>query len=272
VPGKPWRLVIDGPVEGATNMALDRAVLRAREAGEAPPTLRLYRWEVPTVTLGHFQPLEQVDLDACRRRGFDVCRRPTGGRGVLHDDELTYSIVASVSDGVPKGTAASYRYLSAALAEAYIALGVPAELTARERGSRGAGACYLHATQADLSLGAAKLSGSAQVWTGETVLQHGSFVISRDTAAEGDVFRLGPDGAEELSGATATLEGALGRRPSIGEMADAVAKAFERTLGVELVGGTLTSVENATAEDVRGEHALLTAPRKQSGAAEVVRG
>lgn len=267
MPGQVWRLVLDGPVEGATNMALDRAVLCSRAAGEAPPTLRLYRWEVPTVTLGRFQPVEQVDLDACRQRGFDVCRRPTGGRGVLHDDELTYSVVASTSDGVPKGTAASYRHLSAALAAAYRALGVPAELTARQRGRKGAGACYLHATQADLSIGAAKLSGSAQVWKGDAVLQHGCFVISRDAAAEGEVFGLDAESTEELAGGTATLEGVLGRRPSLGEIAGAVAGAFERALGIELKPGTLTREEVTAAERFRDEHAVLGVPRRRPGTA-----
>jgi lipoate-protein ligase A len=267
VSSKPWRLVIDGPVDGATNMALDRAVLHAREAGQASPTLRLYRWEVPTVTLGHFQPLEQVDLDACARRGFDACRRPTGGRGVLHDQELTYSVVASVDDGVPRGTAASYRYLSAALAEAYRALAVPAELTARERGSKGSGACYLHSTPADLSLGAAKLSGSAQVWKGDSVLQHGSFVISRDVVAESEVFRLGEPGVDALARSTATLEGVLDRRPDIESLAAAVATAFERVLGVRFLQGSLAPQEIVEAGRLRDEHSILVAPRA-AGAVE----
>jgi len=261
VPARPWRLVIDGPVEGATNMALDRAVLMARAAGGSPPTLRLYRWEVPTVTLGRFQPLEQVDLEACARRGFDVVRRPTGGRGVLHDEELTYSVVAGVADGVPRGTAASYRHLSRALAEAYRSLGVPAEITARQRGAKGAGACYLHATQADLSLGAAKLSGSAQVWKGDAVLQHGSFVFSRDVAAEAEVFRLDDAAVVALTQGTQTLDGALGRRPPLDEVARAVVQAFERALGIDLQPGVLTHDEAVTSVRLRSDHAVLSAPR-----------
>ncbi|MDO8914725.1 MAG: lipoate--protein ligase family protein [Coriobacteriia bacterium] len=258
--GRTWRVLIDGPVDGARNMALDRAVLASVASGVAPPTLRLYRWQVPTVTLGRFQPLEQVDLEACDRRGFDVVRRPTGGRGVLHDDELTYSVVAGVPDGVPRGTAASYRHLSAALAAAYRSLGVPAEVTARQRGVGGGGACYLHTTQADLSLGAAKLSGSAQVWMGETVLQHGSFVISRDVPAEAEVFRLTAQAADELGAATATLEGALGRRPSLDEISSAVTAAFERTLGITLELGVLSCDESALAERLTSEHRVSRSP------------
>lgn len=259
--GAVWRLVIDGPVEGATNMALDRAVLRRAAGGDGPPTLRLYRWEVPTVTLGRFQRVEQVDLDACARRGFDVVRRPTGGRGVLHDDELTYSVVASARDGVPRGVAASYRHLSAALAEAYRRLGVEAELTARPRGEKGAGACYLHSTQADLSLGAAKLSGSAQVWMGDSVLQHGSFVRSRDVAAEAEVFRLDAARTAALERDTMTLDRALGSAPSIEAIAGAIVEAFADVLGIVLEPGAPTADESAEAAADAAEARIWRARR-----------
>jgi len=244
------------------NMALDRAVLHGHVEGSSPPTLRLYEWEVPTVTLGRFQPLEQVDLAACERRGFDVARRPTGGRGVLHDDELTYSVVAGVREGVPRGVAASYRHLSAALAEAYRTLGVGAELTARARGRAGAGACYLHATPADLSLGAAKLSGSAQVWKDDAVLQHGCFVVTRDVAAEAEVFRLDPEGREELARTTATLTEALGSAPSLERIAEAVAAAFASVLDIRLEPGELSARERERAASYVADHAVHEAPRE----------
>lgn len=261
MPAPTWRLIIDGPLPGAANMAIDRALLDSRRSGACLATLRMYRWEVPTVTLGRFQELEQVDLDACARRGFDVVRRPTGGRGVLHDDELTYSVVAAVDDGVPRGVAASYRHLSAALAEAYRSLGIEAELTPRSRGAAASGACYLHTTQADLSLGAAKLSGSAQVWSGDAVLQHGSFVRNRDAEAESEVFRLGERGRESLVASTATLAGSLANAPSIEGIAEAAVRAFESVLGVRLEPGSLTRFECDLAAALTPEHVVRTAPR-----------
>ncbi|MDI6900332.1 MAG: biotin/lipoate A/B protein ligase family protein [Anaerosomatales bacterium] len=252
-----WRLIVDGPVDGARTMAIDRAVLRARADGAAPATVRVYRWRIPTVTLGRFQDEASVDLGACRRRGFDVVRRPTGGRGVLHDDELTYSIVASTRDGLPRGTAASYRHLCAALAETYRSLGVDAALTERSRGERSSAACYLHATNADLSLGAAKLSGSAQVWEREACLQHGSFVRTRDVTAEADVFRLDADAAGRLAATTATLADALGAAPAVEAIAEALAGAVERVFGVTLEAGDLTDAERAVADTLEPEHRVL---------------
>ena len=234
-------------------MALDRAVQLARQAGESPPTLRLYSWASPTVTLGRFQDVVGVDYELCVREGIDVVRRYTGGRGVLHDDELTYSIVAGVDDGIPRGTAASYRLLCSALAETYRLLGVDAALTARPRGDGSSAACYLHATPADLSLGLAKLSGSAQVWTADTVLQHGSFPRSRDIAREAAVFRLSPQATRRLAAETTTLADALGEAPSLARIADAAVAGLEAALGVRLEPAPITAEERERAVALLGE-------------------
>ncbi len=243
-----WRLLECGPAGGAWNMAVDRAVQIQREAGESPPTLRLYSWSAPTVTLGHFQPIDGVDGTAAVNGGVEVARRFTGGRGVLHDDELTYSVIASRADGVPRGVSASYRHLCAALVAAYRELGVPAALTARPRGEKGASACYLHATQADVSVGVAKLSGSAQVWMGDTVLQHGSFVIARDVERESELFRLDHSGRDALVKGTATLAERLDVTPTRDTVRNAVVSGFETVLGITLEGGALTEAESELAE------------------------
>ncbi len=224
-------------------MAVDAAIQSARATGDVPPTLRIYSWIRPTISLGRFQDVSGVDLESCRERGVDVVRRLTGGRGVLHDDEITYSVAASVDDGVPRGTAASYRYLCAGLEEAYRILGVDAELTRRTRGSGASPACYLHATPADLSVGTRKLSGSAQVWSGTTVLQHGSFTISRDLELESQAFRMDAAARRSLARSTATLADLLGVKPSRETITRAVSKGFEQGLGVSFFDGALTADE-----------------------------
>lgn len=237
-----WRVIVSDPADGPWNMAVDRAMLVAHVAGETPPTLRLYRFAPPTVSLGRFQRLEDVDVRYCAENGVGLCRRPTGGRGVLHDDEVTYSIVAGVRDGVPRGVRESYRLLSGVLAEAYRTLGIDAALTARDRGVAGA-ACYLHATAADLSLGAAKLSGSAQVWDHDSCLQHGSFVVTRDLERESGVFMLGTDASEALGRSTATIAQAIGRCPADEEIRHAVVSALESVMGAETAVDVLTDSE-----------------------------
>jgi lipoate-protein ligase A len=228
-------------------MAIDRALQLCREADDSPPTLRLYWWDVPTVTLGKFQDADRIDLALCRREGIAVVRRATGGRGVLHDDEVTYCVVASEQDGVPRGTSASYAHLGAGIVEAYRLLGVDTAVTSRSRGRSGSSACYLQTTQADVSAGSAKISGSAQVWTGTTCMQHGSFTRSRDLSREQAVFALTQAETDELRSGAVTLGECgvdVGDRQAI---VDAVIQGFGDALGLVLEPGELTETERDTA-------------------------
>ncbi len=257
----PWRLIVDdGPADGAWNMALDRAIQLSRDSGDSPPTLRLYRWKRPTVTLGRFQKSDTVDRDYCVSHGIDVVRRFTGGRGVLHDHELTYSLVCGTRDGVPRGVAASYRVLCEGLAEAYRILGVDACLTASSRGDRNSAACYLHATSADLSIGAQKLSGSAQVWSGDTVLQHGSFTVRRNVAVERSVFMLDDKATTLMASRTATLAELVVPTPGIERIADAVVQGLSRSMSVSFVLGEPTRDEVALARELLPQVNLITEP------------
>jgi lipoate-protein ligase A len=140
--------------------------------------------------------------------------------------------------------------------EAYRILGVDATLTARARGVQGAGACYLHATSADLSLGAAKLSGSAQVWNRNSVLQHGSFVLTRDVEREAAAFRLGPEKAAALAASTDTIVGALGRRPASAALESAAIQGFEGALGIVLEPGDMSLAELARIETLEPSFAV----------------
>lgn len=246
-----WRLLLHGPVDGALNMAIDRAVQHAHAHGSAPPTLRLYGWSRPTVTLGRFQDVAGVDLGYCASHGIDVVRRYTGGRGVLHDDEVTYCVVAGVSDGMPRGVAASYAHLCTALVAAFDALGVAASVTRSDERPHSGGACYLQTTRADVALGTAKLAGSAQVWMQDTVMQHGSFVRTRDHGREAALFRLDVEQTRKLS-ATATLESALGSPPDTAAITGAVRAGFEEALGIDLQEGSLNLAEIAHLSELLG--------------------
>ncbi|HOS42518.1 MAG TPA: hypothetical protein PK794_02405, partial [Armatimonadota bacterium] len=127
-----WLAPVEGP--GAFHMAADVAIAEAARAGQARPALRVYRWTPPCVTLGKFQPADgNVRLDACARLGYDVVRRPTGGRAILHDHEVTFSIIIAEDDlpGAGANIMESYRALGRALVDGLRRLGLPAELVDR---------------------------------------------------------------------------------------------------------------------------------------------
>ena len=111
-----WRLIIDGDLAGAQNMARDVAILESVSEGDSPPTLRLYGWDPPCLTLGRHQGIEAADLEFCSAEGIDVVRRPTGGRALLHQHELTYAVVAPLGRGpLPRGLQDAYRLICGAL-------------------------------------------------------------------------------------------------------------------------------------------------------------
>ena len=98
-PPATWRLIIDDqPRSGAANMAMDQALAESAAAGDAPPTLRFYRWQPPAVSLGRHQPITDINAEVVEQLGYEIVRRPTGGRAILHTDELTYAVTAAVDE------------------------------------------------------------------------------------------------------------------------------------------------------------------------------
>ena len=130
-----WDLILDDALDGAYNMAIDAALLDEVEHSPEPKTIvRFYRWRRPTVSLGRNQKIDAaVDRDFCGEHGIDIVHRPTGGRAVLHDDELTYAVASNDSTCFGDTIYANYKSVSEALCEGFIVLGVPAILAPETR-------------------------------------------------------------------------------------------------------------------------------------------
>jgi lipoyl(octanoyl) transferase len=187
-----WRLIQDEARSGAWNMALDEALWESVIAGVSGPTLRLYAWREPTISLGRFQQADGIDEAERQRRGFGLVRRPTGGRAVLHDRELTYCVVAPESALGARGVTATYCRIQSALREGLRALGVTAEvIPGTERGRAAHASCFALATPADGVVAERKLIGSAQARRRGVILQHGSLLLDQDVAAWEALFGPG---------------------------------------------------------------------------------
>jgi lipoate-protein ligase A len=231
-----WRLIDDleppiaGRLAAADQMAADEALLDSVAEG-APPALRLYRWVIPAISLGHFQPDDDVDRGACGRLGVDVVRRPTGGQGLLHGADLTYAVVMPRPAGAAGGVDAVYSVLAGALIAGLARLGVEAAV-ARHDGPAGP-VCFAGQQGADLRVGDRKLCGSAQVRRRGAVLQHGSILLTRLPFDETDLLRP-RSGApavtrEQLRASTVTLE-ELGAPADARRVADALVEGFAAAL------------------------------------------
>jgi len=249
-----WRLLDTGVADGATNMAIDEAILRAVAAGLALPTLRFFAWQPPCLSLGQAQSFADVDWEACFERGYDVVRRPTGGRAILHMDELTYSVAALEAEPrVAGGIVASYRRLSEGLLDGLRRMGVPgveAHHPEATRNSPSEPVCFESPSTYEITVANKKLVGSAQVRRDGGVLQHGTLPLAGDIARICDVLASRPDPVCVRARAT-TVASVLGRPVSFQEAAEAIARGFSSALNLELAPGDLLLQERAWADELR---------------------
>lgn len=259
-----WRLIVDsGPRSGAWNMALDEAIMQAVGAGEALPTLRLYQWEPPCLSLGKRQPLSGVDLEHCWRDGVDVVRRATGGWAILHTDELTYSVAALPTDPRAEGAILdAYRKLSAGLVAGLHRLGVPAAMNPVDPLGvhNTSAACFEVPSAYEVTIGEKKLIGSAQTRPHGRVLQHGSLPLTGDIARVVNYLWFQTEDArtalaEHLRERATTLGDILGRQVSFDEAATAVAQGFAEALTLDFETGSYTPAELESAERIAREKA-----------------
>jgi lipoate-protein ligase A len=171
------RIIIDGACDGAANMARDAALLDEHRPGD-PPVLRLYRWRPPAVSYGYHQGVEGFDADAIAAAGFGLVRRPTGGRAILHADELTYAVVgASPSPLFGESLHATYTRINEALLRFLRDLGLAADVSGGESREDARGmVCFKSAGRHEIHVQGRKLVGSAQRRHGGVFLQHGSIL------------------------------------------------------------------------------------------------
>lgn len=249
-----WRLLITPPRRGAWNMALDEAILEHIGRGESPPTLRLYAWEPACLSLGQAQPFADVDVVRLRARGWDVVRRATGGRAILHTDELTYSVIAPADEPRVAGSVPeSYQRLAQALLLGVRNLELSVEIESNAApvpaGPKTNPVCFEVPSTYEITVNGRKLIGSAQARRREGVLQHGSLPLSGDLARICQVLVFGnetarADASERLLGRAATVQSALGRAVSWDTAAAAFIRAFEAQLGLRLKRGRLSESES----------------------------
>jgi len=253
-----WRLVIDDALPGALNMARDQAILDLY-ARLQQPTLRMYRWQPACVSLGLAQRwARDVDHAACYALGIDVVRRPTGGRAILHEHELTYSVVVGLDHPLVgrSSVAHSYRALSAALQGGLARLGVqsafaPEQARRAHRPSHESAACFDEPASYEITVGGRKLIGSAQARQHDVLLQHGSLLLHADAARWARVLRL-PRALDShaLAQRMIALDEVLGAEPAFALIADALAAGFADACGITLVPNTLSRAEEERAAEL----------------------
>lgn len=173
-----WRVEIQGALPGEESMNLDAALLNDAKSPDFVPMLRFYDWLNPTLTIGYGQPRSDIDFDALKLDGVDFAVRPTGGRAVLHWDEITYSIILPSGHPISESSVLeSYHAISVGLADGLRRLGIEAEISRGESGGHKNPSCFSSTSRYEVSVGGKKLIGSAQRRKNGALLQQGSIPI-----------------------------------------------------------------------------------------------
>ncbi|QEY19410.1 lipoate--protein ligase family protein [Psychrobacillus sp. AK 1817] len=226
-----WYFIDSGPCAPSYNMALDEALLDWHSEGLIPPVIRFYEWNPATLSIGYFQSVEkEIDMEAVRRLGLGFVRRPTGGRGVLHEHELTYSVIVSEDyPDMPATVTEAYRVISEGLLKGFQSLGLeayfsipntPDKLQALKNPKTAV--CFDTPSWYELVVEGKKVAGSAQTRQKGVILQHGAILLDLDDEKLVQTFKFSTDEAREKV------------KKSINQKAVAINKLLQKPIPIDI--------------------------------------
>jgi len=259
---KQWRFIETGFSNGFYNMAVDEALLDTYESSIIGCVLRLFLWKPPALSLGYFQKIEEVDLDVCNRMGIDVVRRPTGGRSILHDRELTYSVVMPADKSILE----SYKKINMALLRGLNFLGIKASLVPKEKKTDfsnskiiRSSACFASASWYEIQADGKKILGSAQLRRKRALLQHGSLLLRLDREKLYSLFKFSSEEKRNLAlqesyACMTSISEVLSEQPGIEQISFALKKGFEEEYDTELVSSCLSCEETERARSLENKY------------------
>jgi lipoate-protein ligase A len=242
-----WHFVNTKSSNPFYNMAVDEALMNFVSREEIDPVIRFYTWDPATLSIGYFQKLtKEIDIEKVKEKGFGLVRRATGGRGVLHDKELTYSVIVPESHpNMPQTVTEAYRVISEGLLEGFKALGfeayfsVPKSKEAREKlKSPRSSVCFDAPSWYELVVEGRKIAGSAQTRQKGVILQHGSILQDINVDELFDMFTYRNDRLKEKMKA-AFMDKAIAindisdRHITLEEMETAFYEGFKKGLNIE---------------------------------------
>ncbi|MEH7494521.1 lipoate--protein ligase family protein [Neobacillus niacini] len=252
-----WRFIDSGNCSPSFNMALDEALLDWHSQGKIPPVIRFYGWDPATLSIGYFQKVDkEIDLEAVKAHGLGFVRRPTGGRGVLHEHELTYSVIVSEDHPeMPKTVTEAYRVISEGILKGFHQLGLEAYFavprTDEERSAlknpRSA-VCFDAPSWYELVVEGRKVAGSAQTRQKGVILQHGSILLDLDEDKLFSLFKYPSERVKDrmksaFKSKAVAINEISPRKITLEEAKEAFYKGFAEGLNIELESYDLTEEE-----------------------------
>lgn len=247
-----WGFIDSGHTSPAFNMALDELMVEWLSKGEIGSTLRFYGWSPAGISIGRFQDAnKKIDFQQAADYGVEIVRRQTGGRAVLHDQELTYSVAVPESHpAMPRSVKEAYLVISRGLSEGYRELGINAELAIPDASAEttDSAVCFDKSSWYELLVEGKKAAGSAQMRKKGIILQHGSIPIEIDSVKLFDLFsypsvELKQRARDAFKGKAIGINEAAEQAYNFDEVKAAFKRGFEKGLGIELETLTLTKAQ-----------------------------
>lgn len=257
--GQSWLFLDSGVHTPSYNMALDEYLLQQGAAGRKKPILRFYQWDPPGLSIGYFQKTKgKIDRYGAAQHGVRVVRRLTGGLAVLHDHELTYSVILPEDyPNMPGSVVGAYRVLSQGLLEGFRALGLQAELAIPEKKREGSHSpvCFEEASWYELVVEGRKAAGSSQTRREGMILQHGSIPLTVDEDKLFDCFdypneRVKARARKAFDGKAVSLDTLAGKVLTIDEVERAFYQGFEKGLGIQLAPADITPQDEQAVQEL----------------------
>ncbi len=254
-----WRVIIDPPATGAWNMAVDEALLQSAIRGDGLPTLRLYSWQPGCLSLGRAQPIQDVDKERTQDHEWDIVRRLSGGRAILHIDELTYSFTGNINEPLFQNEIIeSYLRIARGLVRFLNLLEISPEINHSRQADqihKAEPICFEVPSQYEITYQGRKLIGSAQARKENGVLQHGSIPLFGDITRITQCLRYEDEpkrsqAAIRMHSRACTLEEVLSKKVELVETIQPFIQAFQVEHELSFVEGTLTGEEKSLAESL----------------------
>jgi lipoate-protein ligase A len=255
-----WRFIESGPCPAAYNMALDEAIAVAVRKNTVPPTLRIYGWNAPSVSIGYFQRIADIDTEYCFENHMPIVRRMTGGRAIFHGDDITYGFSVKTLSGLfSGGLLDSYKKISIALSLALTRIGLSPESKC-VRGNRRSSSssprnpfCFQAISFGEIAINGRKIVGSAQKrWT-DGLLQQGSVPFLVDSEKVTRIFKL--NSLQEIEESTAGLK-EISPAIEYATFKDAVSISFEETFGIKFLSSSPSHGEISIARELEAQKYL----------------
>ncbi len=242
------RIIIQKDNSAFFNMALDEAISEAVRKGLSPPTLRFYQWNSPSISIGYFQKVSDINIDYCSKKGYPLVRRPTGGRAILHHNELTYSFSTWFDSNIFKGKLSEdHLIISNAISSGLMFCGIDVRINySRKRDTGKSPVCFKFISYGEITINNKKITGSAQKRYTDGFLQQGSIQIDIDKCEMKNVFKI--NDKEDFNDIGTIKE--FAPEITINELINALKRAFEETLGVKMVSDEPSAFEIRHAKEL----------------------